>query len=139
VWPLLEELRHFIGMVNCYRDMWVRHSELLAPLTGMTSKNIKFIRKDEVMITFPDFSKPFHIYTDASATQLGAVITQDDKPIAFYRRKLNSAQKRYTTSEQELLSIIESLGEFRNILLGYKIVVHTDHKKYHMQKAPQIE
>jgi hypothetical protein len=35
------------------------------------------------MLTFPDFYKPFHIYTDASDTQLGAVITQNDKPIVF--------------------------------------------------------
>jgi hypothetical protein len=67
----------------------------------MTSKNVKFAWTDvlkkafdgikriicrEVMLTFPYFSKPFHIYTDASDTQLGAVITQDDKPIAFYSR-----------------------------------------------------
>ena len=138
-----KELRRFIGMVNYYRDMWVRRSELLAPLTSMTSKNVKFVWTDEhqtafenikkiicreVMLTFPDFSKPFHIYTDACDTQLGAVITQEDKPIAFYSRKLNSAQKRYTTGEQELLSIVETLREFRNILLGYKIIVHTDHK-----------
>jgi hypothetical protein len=53
-----------------------------------------------VILTFPDFSKPFHIYTDASDTQLGAVITQDEELIAFYSRKLNSAQKRYTTGEK---------------------------------------
>ena len=97
--------------------MWVRRSLLLAPLTSMTSKNVKFVWTDvhqkafnnikkiicrHVMLTFPDFSKPFHFYTDASDTQLGSVITQDDKPIAFYSRKLNSAQKRYTTGEQEL-------------------------------------
>jgi hypothetical protein len=45
------------------------------------------------MLTFPDFSKPFHIYTDASDKQLGAVITQDEKPIALYSRKLKSAQQ----------------------------------------------
>jgi hypothetical protein len=88
-----KELRRFIGMVNYYRVMWVRRSELLAPLTSMTSKNVKFIwtyehQKDfdnirniiciEVMLTFPDFSKPFHIYTDASDKQLGDVITQDE-------------------------------------------------------------
>jgi hypothetical protein len=55
------------------------------------------------MLTFPDFSKPFHIDTDASDKQLGAVITQDEKPIAFYSIKLNSAQQRYTTGEQDLL------------------------------------
>jgi hypothetical protein len=55
------------------------------------------------MLNFPDVSKSFHIYTDASDKQLGAVITQDEKPIAFYSRKLNSAQQRYTTGEQEVL------------------------------------
>jgi hypothetical protein len=62
----------------------------------------------EVMLAFPDFSKPFVIHTD-SHTQLGAVISQDDKPIAFYSRKLNPAQTRYTTTERELLSIVETL------------------------------
>jgi hypothetical protein len=62
--------------------------------------NITKIICREFILTFPDFSKPFHIYTDASDKQLGAVITQDKKPIVFYSRKLNSAQQRYTTGEQ---------------------------------------
>jgi hypothetical protein len=57
---------------------------------------------------------------------------QDKKPIAFYSRKLNTAQKRYTTTErkQELLSAIETCKEYKNILLGYHypIIVFTDHK-----------
>jgi hypothetical protein len=80
------------------------------------------------MLTFPYFSKPFHIYIDASDKQLGAVITQDEKPIAFYSRNLNSAQQRYTTGEEELLSIEETIRELCHILLGYRIIVHTDHK-----------
>jgi hypothetical protein len=67
-----KELRRFIGMVNYYRDMWVRRSELIASLTRITSNNVKFIWMDEhqktfdnikkkicreVMLTFPDFSK----------------------------------------------------------------------------------
>jgi hypothetical protein len=87
------------------------------------------------MLDFPDFSKPFHIYTDASDKQLGAVITQDEKPIAFYSRKLNSAKQRYTTGEQELLSIVETLPELRNILLYYKVIVHTDHKNLTYAKS----
>jgi hypothetical protein len=43
------------------------------------------------------------VYTDASNKHLGAVIMQEGKPLAFYSRKLNSEQKRYTTGEQELL------------------------------------
>ena len=137
------QLRHFLGMVNFYRDVWRRRSHLMAPLTGLVSKTTPFIwekaQQDafdeikrviskETLLTFPDFNKEFHIYTDASDYQLGAVIMQEDKPIAFYSRKLNSAQRNYTTGEQELLSIVETLKEFRNILLGQKLIVHTDHK-----------
>ena len=42
--------------------------------------------------------------------------------------KLTDVQTRYTTTEQKLLAIVETLKEFRNILLGQKIVVHTDHE-----------
>jgi hypothetical protein len=68
-------------------------------------------------------------------THLGSAITQDDKPIVCYSRTLNSAHCRYTTGKQELLSIVENLREFRNILLGYKIIIHTDHKNLTYAKS----
>lgn len=138
-----KELRRFIGIVNYYRDMWIRRSHVLAPLASLTSKKAKWkweqqhedafqqakkIITREVMLAYPDFSKPFEIHTDASHFQLGAVISQDGKPIAFYSRKLNDAQTRYTTTERELLSIVETLKEFKNILLGHQLIVYTDHK-----------
>jgi hypothetical protein len=52
---------------------------------------------------------------------------QEGKPLAFYSRKLNSAQTRHTTGKQEFLSIVETLKEFRDILLGQQVIVHTDH------------
>ena len=82
----------------------------------------------EALLAYPDFNEQFDIHTDASHTQLGAVISQKGKPIAFYSRKLRPEQTRYTTTERELLSIVETLKEFRNILLGQQIVVFTDHK-----------
>ena len=56
----------------------------------------------ETLLTYPDWSKPFDIHTDASDFQLGAVISQDGKPIAFFSRKLNSAQKNYTVTEKRI-------------------------------------
>jgi hypothetical protein len=55
---------------------------------------------------------------------------QDKKQttIAFYYRILNIAQKKYTTTERELLSAIETCKEYKNILLDYPIIVFTDHK-----------
>ena len=82
----------------------------------------------EMLLAYPNFKEPFHVHTDASLTQLGTCISQNGKPIAFYSCKLNPAQTRYTTTERELLSIAEVLKEFRNILLGQQIHVHTDHK-----------
>ena len=77
---------------------------------------------------YPEFNAPFEIHTDDLKFQLGAVISQKGKPIDFYSRNMNSAQQNYTTTEKELLSMVETLKEFRNILLGHQITVYTDHK-----------
>ena len=80
------------------------------------------------MLVYPDFDVPFEVHTDSSYYQLGVIVAQRCKPIGFFSRKLNSVQKNYTTGEKELLGISETLKDFRYILLGHKIVVHTDHK-----------
>jgi len=80
----------------------------------------------ETLLACPNSNKPFQIHTDASHCQSGAVASQEGKPIAFYSHKLNPAQ--YTTTERELLSIVETLKERRNILLGQQIEVFTDRK-----------
>jgi RNase H-like domain found in reverse transcriptase len=74
-------------------------------------EEIKRVISKETLLAFPRFDKAFHAYTDASNYQLGTVIMQEGRPLAFYSRKLNGAQKNYTTGEQELLSIVESNPE----------------------------
>jgi hypothetical protein len=72
----------------------------------------------EVVLAYPDFAKPFDIYTDASTKQLGAVITQDNRPIAFFSWKLSGAQSKYTVTKLELPVIVEKLKEFKGMLWG---------------------
>jgi hypothetical protein len=96
---------------------------------------IKQLLAKRIALSYPDFNKTFDIYTDASKYQLGAVITQDKKPIAFYSRKLTDAQTRYTVGELKLLSIVETLREFRTILLGHRINIFTDHKNLTFEKS----
>ena len=50
--------------------------------------NVKATVVKDVTLAYPDFTKPFEIYTDASKRQLGSMITQNNKPIAFFTRKL---------------------------------------------------
>ena len=81
-----------------------------------------------MVLAYPNFDDEFVIYTDASTRQLGGVITQNNRPIAFFSRKLTKAQTKYTVTELELLSIVELLKEFKGMLLGQRIVVWTDHQ-----------
>ena len=86
----------------------------------MACKDINQMVRCEMLLSYPDFNQPFEIHTDASHTQLGVVISQKNKPVAFYSRKLQLAQRRYKTTECELLSMVKTLKEFKNILLDNK-------------------
>ena len=81
-----------------------------------------------MLLAYTDFNAPFEIHTDAYNLHVGAVISQKGKPIALYSLKMNSAQQNYTTTDKELLSIVETLKESRNILSGHQITVNTDHR-----------
>jgi len=82
----------------------------------------------KVVLAYPDFTKPFDIYTDASTKQLGSVFTQDNRPKAFFSSKLSGAQSKYAVTELEILAIVETLQEFNGMLWGQRIIVYTDHK-----------
>jgi hypothetical protein len=103
-----EHLRGFIGMINFHCDMWKNRASLLAPLTALPSKNvpctwtdkhqksfdtIKRVIGREVLLAYPDFKAPFQTHTDASKTQIGAIMSQNGKPVAFCSRKMNKAQQ----------------------------------------------
>jgi hypothetical protein len=136
--------------------MWARCSEMLAPLTDLVGEcgetkttrmnktkkkplrwdpihqwafdNVMAAIAKETVLAYPDFLKPFEIYMDASSMQLGAVITQDNRPVVFFSRKLSKMQQKYSVTEIELLAIVETLKEFKGLLWGQDIKVYTDHK-----------
>jgi hypothetical protein len=151
----VKQLRHFLGMVQYYRDLWARWSNILAPLTSLVGEcgqtkttkakgtkkvpwhwdevherafdHVKATIAKDVVLADPDYSKVFDIYTDASSKQLGAVITQDNRPIAFFSRKLSNAQCEYSITKNELLAIVETSREFKGMLWSKNIKVFTDH------------
>jgi hypothetical protein len=151
----VKELRHFLGMVQYYHDLWERWREMLAPLTklvgecGQTKVTrakrnkklpwhwdevhqrafdlVKATIAREVVFTYPYFSKVFEIYTDALSKQLGAVITKENRSIVFFSWKLSTTQCKYSVTKIELLAIVKTLKEFKGVLCGQSIKVYTDH------------
>jgi Reverse transcriptase (RNA-dependent DNA polymerase)./Integrase core domain. len=136
----LRQLRSFIGMINHYKEMWPHRSHIMSPLTSLTGhkfqwndacqkafEHIKLMITEDVLLAYPDHNLPFEIQTDASDYQLGSVIKQKGRPVAYFSKKLNKAQKNYTIEEKEILSIVETLKTFRSMLLGAQIHIFTDH------------
>jgi hypothetical protein len=74
------------------------------------------------------YNKVFEVYTDASSTQLGSVITQSNRPLVFFSRKLSETQQKYSVTKIELLAIVETLKEFKGMLWGQQLIVYTDHQ-----------
>lgn len=120
-------LRRFIGLVNYYRHTWQRRSDILAPLATLSSKKNPFKWQDihqkaftemkkmiskEVLLSFPDYTKAFQLYVDASDLQMGAVLMQGEKTLAFFSKKLNKTQQNYGVGKKEMLSTVEALKEF---------------------------
>ncbi|KAE9198591.1 hypothetical protein PF004_g19500 [Phytophthora fragariae] len=136
------ELRRFLGMIAYYRDMVPNKSALTARLNRLTSKTCKFTWTPEdsaafrsikealarsVWLAFPDYSRRFHVFADASGHQIGGVIVQGRRILACFSRAMTDTQKKYSTMEWELLSVVEILKEYRTMLLGFPVVIHTDH------------
>ena len=104
-----------MGIVNYYWDMWDIRSHLLYPSTALTLNKVNFKLTDveqkafddincaaaqDTLLSYLDFNKCFDIHADASDYQLGVVISQNGKPLAFYSQKLTVPQTRYTLMEK---------------------------------------
>ncbi|KAL6417073.1 hypothetical protein ACFW04_013013 [Cataglyphis niger] len=149
-WPeprTVKQIRQFLGMASWYRRFIANFSTIAAPLTSLTRKNAKWkwgaeettafreLKKTLVsapVLACPDFARRFVLQTDASASGLGAVLTQNfeegERVIAYASRTLNSAEKNYSATELECLAVVWGIRRMKGYLEGYSFTVITDHQ-----------
>ena len=82
----------------------------------------------DTLSTYRNFNKTFKTHTNTSAFQLGKFIIQKGELVALYSRKLTDEQQWYTTTERELIIILETPKYFITVLLGKKLRIYNDHK-----------
>ena len=143
------QLMRLLGMSGFYRRFVPNFADVVAPLTNLLKKNVKFVWTPECqsavekvkvilscepVLKAPDFSVPFRLATDASDLGIGAVLLQADsqgieKPVAYYSKKLNPHQRLYSTIEKEALALVSAIQHFEFYVAGSQkeLLVYTDH------------
>lgn len=75
------------------------------------------------MLHYSDFNKEFKIHADISNYQMGAIISQEGRPMAYWSKKLSEIQQTYPTTNHELLAIVECLIHYNTIILGQRLLL----------------
>nr|GEU32282.1 Ty3/gypsy retrotransposon protein [Tanacetum cinerariifolium] len=127
-------LRAFLGLTGYYRRFVPTYAHIASHLTDIIKKpsftwnaaaNTAFTKLKDAMTHFitlalPNFFEPFDLTTDASGVAIGAVLSQNDKPISFFSKKLSDRMQANSTYIRELYAITEAIKKWRQYLLGRK-------------------
>lgn len=78
------------------------------------------------MLNLLDFNQPFQVRCDASGTTIGAMLSQVDKPIAYFSEKLNESKHKYSSYNNEFYAVVQDLKHWRNYLKPKEFVLYMD-------------
>jgi DNA-directed RNA polymerase subunit RPC12/RpoP len=154
-WPAPKtgkELQSFLGLCVFLREHVRHYADITGPLEAVKNNSpfewneqldqcfslVKKALSSTVVLAHPDFTRPFHIATDASQTGAGGVLFQPSTPdehitptniVAICSKNLNNHRRRWPAYKKELFGIVYSLRQFHTYIWGRQdLVIHTDHK-----------
>jgi hypothetical protein len=146
------DVKSFLGMCGFYQKFLPHFNSVAAPLSELTQKakpervvwtaqceeafqQLKQALAAQPVLQMPDLTKPFVLRTDASNQGLGAALMQHDpsdpallKPVAYASRKLQAAEKNYSTVEKECLALVWAIQKFQRYLYGVHFTIQSDHQ-----------
>lgn len=150
----IKKIQQFLGMLNYFHRFLPGIAKTLAPIhahvaslqklpkskkqfswsqeceTAFQTAKSKLI--NATMLTFPKEGAMLNLSCDASDTAVGAVLEQFNgkywEPLAFFSKKLNPTQIKYSTFDRELLAMYLAVKHFRYFVEGRIFTISTDHK-----------
>jgi predicted aspartyl protease len=137
-----KEIKRFLGFLNFFRSHIPNFAEVTWAFESLRNINsfewtnyleeklviIKQIFCDAKVINFPDFSKEFSLYTDASINGLGATLKQGNEFIGFFSRSIKKSETNFSVIKKELIAIVNAMMHFKQYLIGHKFLLYSDNK-----------
>ncbi len=138
-----DELLSFLGMLAYVGKFLPNLSDISSNLRNLTKKDAVWVwdansQRDfenlkKVLISSPtlryfDVNKDVILSVDASQGGLGAVLLQENLPVAYASKALTQTETRYAQIEKEALAIVFACKKFHQYIFGKKCLVESDHK-----------
>jgi hypothetical protein len=160
-WPRtlksVSEVRKTLGLLNYHHAFVPGFSHIVKPLTSLLKKDQPFvwdskctnaldkfidILTSEPVLGHPDLDKPFELEVNASNYTTRAILFQRDergkpRPLGFHSKTLSKEEMNYDIYDKELTALDQGLDQYRHLILGQDIIVHTDHANLFYYRKPQ--
>ena len=143
-WPVpktIKELRGFLGLTGYYWQFIKCCGVIAKPLTDLLKKD-SFARSDHAQNAFdslkkamviapvlalPNFNALFVVESDASSEGIGAVLSQNGRPIAYFSKSLSPKHQVLSVYEKEMLAILVAVKKWNAYLTGRPFQIKTNH------------